>query len=619
MGRNAQQAGAPGGTGDTPSAAGSTAEHQGGVTLDQLLARLPAGLELVHDGGNGSGVLRWVEPSELEDPTPYLLDGEFLLTAGLPFVAGAGGTADRGAGGHAASEGAEDGAMGAADAVPAGAAGDGAMSAAGDAAAVDAYVRRLVKAGVVALGFGLEPYFSSVPETVVAACVRHNLTLLQVPSTIPFAAIGLEFSRLLESDNAKLFRHLADTNRQLMRAVLSARPEHELLAALAQRVPVWAMLIGADGRVRARAGSGVEVAALQPLLGRLLRGSGPRVEMDSLDRPGSGLVFGHPLRSARDANLGALVLGTDAPLTPAQNSVVSSAVGLLELLVRQRTSGSLAPSQLATSLLLHPDSLSAGGARHINGLRDLLAQSTSSTRSAQLRVVQGVRAAQHIGAQGAGIQDTGHEGAGAQVAGAVQGIRPDKAAGRAGESPVRELLQWRRLFDTKLAELTDYGFAAITRLRVDDALLAEVEKLGWRLVIGDPSELTDLSSAYQRVTALRQRVQTTGKSARVGEVTWTVAGLLGQEAGTMLAGRLLEPVLSQDSERRTAQLSVLKAWLGENGNWDATAKALGLHRNSVRRQINAVAELLDTDLNQAQVRAELWIALQYVDELQAGA
>ncbi|MFE4544655.1 PucR family transcriptional regulator ligand-binding domain-containing protein [Arthrobacter sp. NPDC056727] len=535
----------------TAPAAGAAAERLSAVTLEQFLAKLPSELTVLHDGGNGEGLLRWVEPSELEDPTPYLLDGEFLLTAGLPFV------------------------------------GD-----AGDAARVDAYVRRLVKAGVGALGFGLEPYFSAVPDTVVEACVRHNLTLVRVPSTVPFAAIGLEFSQLLESDNAKVFRQLADTNRQLMRAVLSARPEHELLAALVQRVPVWAMLVGADGRVRARAGSGVEAAALQPLLDRLLSGSGPRVEMDSFEAPGSALVFGHPLRSTRDANLGALVLGTDAPLTPAQNSVVSSAVGLLELLVRQRTSGSLAPSQLATSLLLHPESMTSGGARHINGLRDLLAQSTSSTRSGPLRVVQGIKAEQGIGA--------------------------GQPAGRARESPVRELLQWRRLFDTKLVELTDYGFAAITRLKVDDALLAEVEKLGWRLVIGDSSELTDLNSAYQRVTALRQRVQATGRSARVGEVTWTVAGLLGQEAGTMLAGRLLEPLLSQDGERRTAFLSVLRAWLGENGNWDATAKALGLHRNSVRRQINAVAELLDTDLNQAQVRAELWIALQYVDDLQAG-
>ncbi|MBD1543233.1 PucR family transcriptional regulator [Arthrobacter sp. IA7] len=599
MGRNAQQMGPPEAAGGTTSAAGSAGEHRSGVTLDQLLAKLPAEVVVVHDGGNGSGLLRWVEPSELEDPTPYLLDGEFLLTAGLPFVGGAGG--DAGDAGDAGSNPADAG------------------DAAGGASGVDAYVRRLVKAGVVALGFGLEPYFTAVPDPVVAACVRHNLTLVQVPSTVPFAAIGLEFSRLLESDNAKLFRHLADTNRQLMRAVLSARPEHELLAALAQRVPVWAMLIGADGRVRARAGSGVEVAALQPLLGRLLGGSGPRVEMDSLDRPGSRLVFGHPLRSTRDANLGALVLGSDTPLTPAQNSVVSSAVGLLELLVRQRTSGSLAPSQLATSLLLHPDSLSAGGARHLNGLRDLLAQSTSSTRSGALRIVQGISAAQGVSAT-QGITATQGNGAEQRIR-AEKGIRADQgagqAAGRAADSPVRELLQWRRLFDTKLVELTDYGFAAITRLRVDDALLGEVEKLGWRLVIGDASELTDLGSAYQRVTALRQRVQTTGKSARVGEVTWTVAGLLGQEAGTMLAGRLLEPVLSQDSERRTAHLSVLRAWLGENGNWDATAKALGLHRNSVRRQVNAVAELLDIDLNQAQVRAELWIALQYVDGLPA--
>lgn len=547
-----------------PVAPEAAVERLGFVTLEQFLQKLPPELRILHDGGNGAGMLRWVEPSELEDPTPYLLDGEFILTAGLPFL----------------GEGGREG-------------------------KVDAYVQRLVGAGVGALGFGLEPYFDAVPGTVLAACRRHNLTLVEFPRTVPFAAIGLAFSQLLESDNARVFRQLADTNRQLMRAVLSARPEHELLAALVQRVPVWALLVGADGRIRARAaadgGSGnssgtgaagpagnqsppaaVELSALQPLLKRLLGGSGPRVEMESLEEPRPSTVFGHPLRSTRDANLGALILGSGGPLTPAQNSVVSSVVGLLELLVRQRTSGSLAPSQLATALLLHPDSVASGGTKHINGLKDLLAQSISSTRSAHLRVVQGVKA---------------------------------EPGGPAGDSPVRELLQWRRIFDTKLVEITDYGFAAITRLKVDDALLAEAEELGWRLVIGDATEFQALASAYRRVTSLRARVQATGRSARVDEVTWSVAGLLGREAGTMLAARLLEPVLGQeDPERRAAQLAVLRTWLGENGSWDATAKALGLHRNSVRRQINAVAELLETDLNQAQVRAELWFALQYVDE-----
>ncbi|GAA3275993.1 PucR family transcriptional regulator [Paenarthrobacter aurescens] len=536
------------------------------VTLDQFLEQLPPELKMLHDGGSGTSLLRWVEPSELEDPTPYLPEGEFLLTAGLPFL------------------------------------GEG-----GSAAKVDAYVQRLVEAKVAALGFGIRPYFDAVPDVLLHACRKYNLTLFEVPESVPFAAIGLEFSQLLESDNARVFRQLAETNRQLMRAVLSPRPEHELLAALVQRVPVWAVLVGADGRVRARGhstagkgagrqaaagkgaggqgaggSSGVELSLLAPMLERLLSGSGPRVEMDGFEEPGSALVFGHPLRSTKDANLGALILGSDTPLTPAQNNVVQSAVGLLELLVRQRTSGSLAPSQLATAMLLHPESVTSGGTKHVNGLKDLLAQSLASTRSGQMRVVQGVR---------------------------VDG---------ADDGPVRELLQWRRLFDTKLVEITDYGFAAITRFKVDETLLADVEKLGWRLVIGEPTELLGLQAAYQRVSSLRGRVVATGKSARVDEVTWSVAGLLGREAGTLLAERLLSPVLALEPDRRDPLLAVLRGWLSENGSWDGSAKLLGLHRNSVRRQIGVLAELLDMDLNQAQVRAELWFALQYVDELVAG-
>ncbi|RDV10932.1 PucR family transcriptional regulator [Arthrobacter sp. RT-1] len=524
------------------------------VTLGQFLAALPPAVAVVHDAGNGHTPLRWVEPSELEDPTPYLLDGEFVLTAGLPFRGGSNGRND--GGGTAGSEHGRSRASGA-----------------------DAYVRRLVAAGVAALGFGLEPYYDAVPGDLVAACREHGLTLVEVPASVPFAALGLEFSKLLESGNAQVFRQLAETNRHLMRAVLSARPEHELLAALNQRVPVWAVLAGADGRARARAGAAVELSALQPLLKRLLAGSGPRVETEAFDIPGSALVFGHPLRSSRDATLGGLVLGADKPLTPAQNNVVSSVVGLLELLVRQRTSGSLAPSQLATALLLHPESLAGGNNRELNAMRDLLAQSVSGTRTGPVRV--------------------------------VQGIRTDPAA--AADGPVRELLQWRRLFDTKMVELTGYGFAAVTRLKVDEQLLAEVEQLGWRLVVGQPAELPGLAAAYRSATALRPRVSATGKSVREEELTWSVTGLLGGDAGAMLAARLLAPVLDQEPDRRDSQLQVLRSWLAANGNWDATAKDLGLHRNSVRRQINALAELLDMDLGQASARAELWIALQFVD------
>lgn len=538
---------------DEQSACGGLPAPLDAVTLNQFLASLPAGVSVLHDAGTGHTPLRWVEPSELEDPTPYLLDGEFVLTAGLPFRQGASGVNDGG-------DGRRDGPR-------------------GGAAIADDYVRRLVAAGVAALGFGLEPYFDAVPEDVVSACRRHGLTLVAVPASIPFAALGLEFSKLLESGNARVFRQLAETNRHLMRAVLSPRPEHELLAALAQRVPAWAVLVGADGRVRARAGAAVGLSPLQPMLKRLLAGRGPRVETETLDVPGTSHVFGHPLRSTRDATLGGLLLGADRPLTPAQNSVVSSVVSLLELLVRQRTSGSLAPSQLATALLLHPESLAGASPTELNTMRDLLAQSIGGTRSGTVRVVQGVRP------------------------------KPSAAA----DGPVRELLQWRRLFDTKMVELTDYGFTAVTRLKVDDQLLAEVEQLGWRLVVGRAAELPGLAAAYRSASALRPRVLATGTTVREEDLTWSVTGLLGGDAGSMLASRLLAPVLEQEPERREAQLQVLRAWLGANGNWDATAKDTGLHRNSVRRQINALAEILDVDLGQAGTRAELWIALQFAD------
>src|SRR5215207_10962026 len=110
------------------------------VTLEQFLEQLPPDLKILNDGGNAAELLPWVEPSELDDPTPYVLEGEFLLTSGLPFL------------------------------------GDG-----GSEEQVDRYVRRLVEAKVGALGVGIQPYFDAVPAAVVKACRLHGLTLVEVP------------------------------------------------------------------------------------------------------------------------------------------------------------------------------------------------------------------------------------------------------------------------------------------------------------------------------------------------------------------------------------------------------------------------------------------------------
>ena len=105
-----------------------------------------------------------MEPSELEDPTPYLLDGEFLLTAGLPFLA--------------AQAAARTG--------------------------VDAYVRRLVGAGVGPWASAWSPTSTPFRTPWWRPAGGTTYARRRSPSTVPFAAIGLEFSQLLESDNARL-------------------------------------------------------------------------------------------------------------------------------------------------------------------------------------------------------------------------------------------------------------------------------------------------------------------------------------------------------------------------------------------------------------------------------
>ncbi|MYW28068.1 helix-turn-helix domain-containing protein, partial [Streptomyces sp. SID2119] len=54
----------------------------------------------------------------------------------------------------------------------------------------------------------------------------------------------------------------------------------------------------------------------------------------------------------------------------------------------------------------------------------------------------------------------------------------------------------------------------------------------------------------------------------------------------------------------------LRRWLSLHGSWDRTAVALSVHRNTVRQRIGRCAELLDVDLNDMDVRTELWFALR---------
>ncbi|HST71276.1 PucR family transcriptional regulator ligand-binding domain-containing protein [Kocuria sp. U4B] len=514
------------------------------LPLDRLVARMPGELEVLHaPGGSLSETVRWVATSELEDPTPFLLGGELLLTAGV-------------------------------------------VLAGGPARTAEAYVRRLVAAGVTALGLGLSPVHDVVPPGLLEECRRQGLPLLRVGERTPFVAVTRRFADLLEAESARAAHDLLRINRRMLRAVLSGSPERELLAVLARELGAWVVLTDADGRTTASAGQrAVPAEQLKPLQERILAGRGPRVEVAGFEAPRAGHVVGHPLRSERDVNLGTLVLGSGSGFTPPQSTAVSLAVGLLEVLLRQRTVGNFGPSRLATALLLDPEALLRSSPGDGRALARSLAQSMSGAERDPVRVVQGVRREDH------------------------EPSWPPPAA-----DELHELIQLRRLFDTRLVELTDYGFVTITRSAVPDRLVAALERSGWLVAVGEPVGPAELPRAGERVAAVRRRLRADGASARVEDVPCSVAGLLGAESGRLVAERLLAPLAALPGERRRLLLTVLRSWLGAHGSWDACGRELGLHRNSVRRHVGHVAELLHVDLDDARQRAELLIALQFVPE-----
>ncbi|MFC6088725.1 PucR family transcriptional regulator [Saccharothrix lopnurensis] len=120
------------------------------------------GLPVVVDAGLDR-VVAWAHSTELADPTPFLEGGELLLTTGL------------------------------------------ALGPHGD------YVRRLVAAGVVGLGFGTGLSHDRVPPDLVTAAEEAGLALLEVPRATPFIAI----TKAVAADGHAALTRVAEAHRAL--------------------------------------------------------------------------------------------------------------------------------------------------------------------------------------------------------------------------------------------------------------------------------------------------------------------------------------------------------------------------------------------------------------------
>lgn len=148
--------------------------------------------------GDVSKPVGWVHGTELEDPTPFLEGGELLLTTGLNSVR-------------------------------------------------DGYVERLVRAGVVGLGFGTGLGHDVVPASLVRAAEEAGLGLVEVPREVPFIAISKAVSKALAADEYAALTRTSEAQRALTRAAVRAGVEG-VVRRLGQWIDGWAVLLDAAGQ-----------------------------------------------------------------------------------------------------------------------------------------------------------------------------------------------------------------------------------------------------------------------------------------------------------------------------------------------------------------------------------
>ncbi|MFF7178921.1 PucR family transcriptional regulator ligand-binding domain-containing protein [Streptomyces sp. NPDC008121] len=514
--------------------------------------------------------VRWAHVSELADPVPYMEGGELLLTTALTLDAE-------------------------------------------DPEAMHRYVRRLLAAGVVGLGFAIGVNYDDIPEALLDAARAEGLPLLEVPRRTPFLAISKAVSAAIAADQYRAVTAGFEAQRELTRAALAEGPD-AVVARLAAHVDGWVAMYDTSGTVLAASPEWAarRAARLTPDVERLrdrpapasavVGGTDDRVELQSL---GTG-------RRVR----GALAVGTGAPLGTAERYAVHSAIALLTLTTERSRSLQAAEGRLGAAVLRmmlsgQPDHARAVAGDLYGGLLDapfrlLIAEVSSgsggsggSGGSASTKATRSTRATGSTKATGSAGEPEKEPPLPA-LADALE-----SAAARAGETVLAVPES-----EGRLVVLAGDGGAVV----IACAAYAEREAEDAGVVVGlsAPTGPIAAGAAYKQAEQALSVARRRGRALVEHEdlAAGSVLPLLADDAVRAFADGMLRALHEHDATGRGDLVASLRAWLSRHGQWDAAAADLGVHRHTLRYRMRRVEEILGRSLDDPDVRMELWLALK---------
>lgn len=537
-------------------------------TVRTLLAQRELGLRLVGAAAEDDALDRgapWVHSSDLLNPAPFLMEGVVLLTTGTQFE--------------------RPGPTSGPDFT------DGPDPTAGpDAAATpdrhpspvaDAYVSRLAGAGVVALGFGTEVIRDGVPDALITACARHGMPLFEVPFQTPFIAVARAHA---ESVTRLAFARRSwalGAQRAIARAALQADGLGPTVQEFSRQMQAWVGLFDAAGSLThqslAHGARPAPARAVEDRARQLLARKSRATSVMRLD--GQAVTLQTVGRG--DALRGVLAVAGDG-LDHEALAVMNSVVAMVGLASEQDASLVFAGLALRCGMV---QLLLAGEADLAGSVA--AAAATGGAPGAQLS--GGLPEAPVVVMMGRELEASA-EAIAAWV---------DSLPGRA----TRGLLLARREQGVVLVAPSEQAGAGLREL---------LRRFGGRWGVSSPADYQHFGEAWEQAISAVDRG--TEQVSHFSELLGLdLMGSVRDPHARAAARALLHPLVEHDERHRTALLRTVASWLRLDGNHEATARELGVHRHTIRARLRTAEQIGGFKLDGFAARAELWAALRLAE------
>lgn len=437
------------------------------------------------------------------------------------------------------------------------------------------YVRALSEAGVAAIGFGTGLSHTEVPADLIVAADEIGVPLLEVPLPTPFAAVVKRvMSRLAEQEYEAVLRASRAQTRMTRAVVVGGTGATVRELALATSASV--ILLDESGRVlesHPAQPSDTELTEVREVLGAGTGGSSSSV---SLVRSGASITV-QQIKVGSTSH-GHLVVISPVTLGYVDQILLGHANSLLALDFEKPVRLRVAQNQLnshALGLLLADD-------------RDLTPAWSQVRQAADANgMLRGMTV----------VADS------SEFAGRVQDI-VDAAMNKAGRQVFTRRHESRVTVLLRGTDDVEFARSLLGALPVS-------ARKDLRVGLGGKREVADVVASIEQ-SRLAASVAESGAEP-VDFATLTGRALLTfastREVLNSLADNVITPIDQHDIAHGTDLLRSLRAFLEANGHWESAAAVVGVHRHTLRSRISRIESLIECDLDNARVRAELLLAI----------